>query len=69
MLKSSHGRKLGSLEGVRLLLLSLSSSVNGMSRVCVYSVCVAEEFYLYMFSSLTRSTALFHLLAVFLDLH
>lgn len=34
MVKNSHGRKLGSLEGVRLLLPSIfSSSVNGMSRV------------------------------------
>lgn len=71
MLKSNHDRKLGSLEGVRLLLPSYSSSsVNGMSLVCVCSVCIAEEFYLYMFSSLTRSNyALFHLLAVLLDLH
>lgn len=71
MLKSGHGRKLGSLEGVRLLLPSRSSSVDGMSRVCVFvfSVCSGRILSLYMFSSLTRSTyALSHSLVVFLDL-
>lgn len=57
------------LEGVRLLLPSLSSSVDGMSHVCVFSVCSGRILSLYMFSSLTRSTyALSHSLAVFLDL-
>lgn len=59
------------LEGVRLLLPSRSSSVDGMSRVCVFvfSVCSGRILSLYMFSSLTRSTyALSHSLAVFLDL-